>query len=84
MTYYNGDIHGDMKINRIDTSNEPKIIESTNQAKKVYGEAYGVSNIIVTREQILELLEGKTMALTIQQEYSVFIKMGNKATLKDN
>ena len=50
-----------------------EVIENSMKAQNKFGHCYGSETYIITKEDIQALLEGKQLAATINDEYSLFI-----------
>jgi hypothetical protein len=51
------------------------IIENTLEARKEHGFLYGYDEATITREQIQALLDGKALAMEVNDEYVMFIDL---------
>lgn len=56
---------------------ELSIIENTTKGRNSYGYLYGSERKIITQNDIEALLKGKALAFTINDEYTVFLSMGD-------
>ena len=51
--------------------------DATDGADTPFGKRYGGDVFTLTSEQIQALMQGKTLALNVQNEYVVFLKAGD-------
>ena len=54
------------------------IIENTDEAQDKYGHLYGSATYEITKKDLEALLNGKQLATDINDEYSIFIVLGDK------
>lgn len=60
----------------MDKKSEFTIIEDTEKAREEFGYNYGGGIYEILRDDLKALAEGKMLATTINDEYSIFIRLG--------
>ena len=59
----------------LDFEEEIEIIENSNEAMEEFGFCYGAYGYKITKEQVKDLLNGKIVAIDVDCEYSVFLRL---------
>lgn len=58
-----------------DYNSKFKIIENTKKGRNSFGHLYGSETYTITESDIIALKNGKQIASTINDEYSIFIEL---------
>ena len=57
-----------------------KIIENTKRGRDSFGYLYGSETFVITEDDIKALMNGKQIASTINEEYTIFIELERAKT----